>query len=157
MRIHREKRPDHIIRIFMTNLTTTSRTQFLADLCLSKTQFCIYTECVDMDINLPDICRAIQFKISDYIMSSELLQQLGFGRRDASCIVIALVFIEMQQILPDDVHTLERSAFTDFWLPIIRKNCNQITDIIIRLYCKYIRLNTPKIESLYQRTDPAIL
>ncbi len=32
---------------------------------------------------------------------------------DASYLAVAIVFIKMQQILPDDVHTLEESVFQD--------------------------------------------
>lgn len=113
-RIRREKRLDHIIHIFTTNLTTISKTQFLANLYLSETQIWIYTEYVGMGTNFPNICRAIQFKISDYIMLLVLLHWLESEERDASCIAIAIVFIEMRQILPEDVYTLEGSAFKDF-------------------------------------------
>ncbi len=36
--IRREKHPNHIIRIYTTNLTTTLRTKFLTHLCLDETQ-----------------------------------------------------------------------------------------------------------------------
>ena len=71
-RIWREKCPNHIIHIFTANLTTTSKTQFLADLCLGKTRIWIYTECTGMGINFPNIYCVIQFKISNYIMLPEL-------------------------------------------------------------------------------------
>lgn len=155
--ICREKRPDHIIHTFMANLTTILRTQFLSDLRLDETQIWIYTEYTGMGINLPDISCVIQFKISDYIILPKLLQQLGCGGRNASCIAVAMVFIEMWQILPDDIHILEGSIFKDLWLLVTCKNCDQITDIIVRLYCKHICSNAPKTKNTYQRTDPAVL
>ena len=93
-RIRREGRPNHIIHTFTVNLTTTSRTQFLADLYLGETRISICIECASMGINLPDIHHAISFKISDYIILLELLQRLGRGRRDTSRIAVAIVFVE---------------------------------------------------------------
>ncbi len=66
-----------------------------------------------MGINLLDIRRAIQFGISDYIILPKLFQRLGRGRKNASCLVVIIVFVEIQQILPDDIHTLESSTFKD--------------------------------------------
>lgn len=82
---------------------------------------------------------------------------MGRGERDASCIAVAMVFVETRQILPNNVHTLEGSAFNDLRLPITRENRDQITDVIARLYCNHICLNAPKTEKSYQKTDPAIL
>lgn len=110
-----------------------------------------------MGINLPDIRRAIQFKISDYIMLPKLFQRLGRGERDVSCLAVAMVFVETREILPDDVHTLEGSAFKDLQLPITRENRDQTTDIIARLYRKHIKSNAPKTGNSYQRTDPVVL
>ena len=71
-RIQEKKRSNYIIYIFTANLTTISKTQFLADFRLSETQIWIYIEYANMGINFPDIRRAIQFQDSDYIMLSEL-------------------------------------------------------------------------------------
>lgn len=72
--IWKKKRSNHIIHIFTANFTTTSRTKFLADLYLDETQIWIYTKCASMGINLLNICRAIKFKIFDYIILPEFLQ-----------------------------------------------------------------------------------
>lgn len=77
-----------------------------------------------MGIHLADIRRAIQFKISDYIMLPELFQQLGREKRDVSCLAIAIVFVEIRQILIDNMHILKKSAFKDFRLSITCENCN---------------------------------
>ena len=66
-----------------------------------------------MGINLPGIRRTIQFGIFDYITLPELLQRLRREGKDASCLVIVIVFAETWQILPNDVYTLEGSAFKD--------------------------------------------
>lgn len=64
-----------------------------------------------------------------------------------------MVFVEMWQILPKDVHTLEGSAFKNLQLPVTRENCDQTTDIIARLYHEYIQLNVSKTGNSYQRTN----
>ncbi len=112
-RIRRERRLNHMICTFTMNLTTTSRAKFLADLRSGETRIWICIECTSMGINLPDICHAIQFKISDYIMLPELFQRLPRGGKNVPCLAIAMVFVETRQILPEDVHTLEGSTFKE--------------------------------------------
>lgn len=87
-----------------------------------------------MGINLCDIRRTVQFRISHYIMLLELLQRLGCAGRDVSSIAVALIFVDTGQILPTDMHTLDGNAFKDLQLSISRNNCDQITDVIARLY-----------------------
>ncbi len=128
------KKADVIIRTFSANLLTTSRTKFLVDLRSGDTRIWICTNCAGMGINFPDIRHIVQFMISDYIMLLELLQRLERGGRDVSSLAVALIFVDLRQILHTDVHTLDGSAFKDLWLPVSRENCDQITDIIARLY-----------------------
>lgn len=61
--------------------------------------------------HIPDIMCMIQFYIPDFITLSELLQRVGRGGRDKFCATIALVFIHLSQVLSDNVHILELSAF----------------------------------------------
>ena len=70
---------------------------------------------------------------------------------------VAIVFIETRQILSDNMHILEGSAFKDLCLPITCENQEQITDFIVRLYYKHIHSNIPKTKNLYQKIDLAIL
>ncbi len=68
-----------------------------------------------------------------------------------------MVFVETRQILPKDMHILEGSVFKNLQLPVIRENCDEIMDVIARLYRKHIRSNAPKIGNLYQRTNTAVI
>lgn len=92
-----------------------------------------------MSINLPNICHAIQFKISNYIILPKFFQWLGRRGRDASQLIIAIVFVKMQQILLDDMYILKKSAFKDLQLPGNYENWDQSTNVIIRLYYEYIQ------------------
>ena len=83
-----------------------------------------------MGINIPDIMRAVQFKIPNFIALPELLQRLGRRGRDKSSTAMAIVFVSSSQVLPDNVHMLEQSAFKNLRLPVSRENREQITDII---------------------------
>ena len=58
---------------------------------------------------------------------------MGCRDREISSLAVALIFVNPQQILPTDVHTLDGKAFKNLQLPVSRENCNQITDIIARL------------------------
>lgn len=58
----------------MANSTNISKTKFLADLCSSETEIGICMKCAGIDMNLQNIRRAIQFKISDYIMLPDYFQ-----------------------------------------------------------------------------------
>ncbi len=90
-------------------------------------------------------------------MLSELLQRLERGGRDLFLLAIALIFVDCQQILPIDMHTLDSSAFKDLWLPVSRKNYYQITDVIARLYRENGQTRVARTQNSYQRTDPAVL
>ncbi len=64
-------------------------------------------------------------------MLSKFFQLLGHKKKDVSCLVIAMVFVEIWQILPDNIHTLEKSAFKDLQLLVIcnvMKSCYQSRD-----------------------------
>lgn len=101
-----------------------------------------------MGINLLDICYAIQFNISDYIILPELLQRLKCGGRDASCLAVVIVFVKTQQILPNNIHTLKRSTLKDLQISITFENWNQAMEVILRLYCEHIQSKVEKIENL---------
>ena len=57
--IWNKKDLEDIIYTFLTNFTITSRSRFLANLQSDNTQIWIYTECAGININLPDIYRAV--------------------------------------------------------------------------------------------------
>ena len=63
--------------------------------------------------------------------------------------------VHPSQVLPDDVHTLERSAFKSLRLPVSRENRKQITDVIAQLYKN--KLQSAKTGNAYEKTDPGIL
>ena len=119
-----------IIESITSNLDTNTRIRIMEDLRNGNAQICICTECAGMGINIPDIMRAVQFKIPDFIALPELLQWLGRGGRDKFYTAIAIVFVSLSQVLPDNVYILEQSAFKNLRLPISRKNRKQIIDII---------------------------
>lgn len=145
-----------VIRTFSSNLSASSRTKIMQDLRSGNTQICICTECAGMGINPPDIMRAVQSKIPDFIALPELLQRLGRGGRDVSRAAVAMVFVDPQQILPEDGHTLESSAFKDLRLPVNHENREQITNVIAKLY-RNVEPTTKKTGNAYQKTDPALL
>ena len=109
-----------------------------------------------MCINIFDIMRAVQFKIPDFIALAKLLQRLGQGGRDKSCAVIAIVFVHPSQVLSDNVHMLEQSAFKNLRFSISRENCEQITDVIAQLYKSKLQF-AKKTENVYKRTDLGII
>ena len=55
----------------------------------------------------------------------------------------------MQQILLDNMHMLEKSAFKDLWLLVNCENWDQTTDVIVRLYHEHIQLKTSNIRNSY--------
>lgn len=70
---------------FLAYLTIISSFKFLASLQLDNTQIWIYTECASININLFNIRRTIQYKISDYIVPLKLFQQFRYKKSDAFC------------------------------------------------------------------------
>ncbi len=90
-------------------------------------------------------------------MLAELLQQLEHGGRDISSLTVALIFVDPRQILPTNVYILNGNTFKDLRLPVSRKNCNQITNVIARLYQKNGQTKIARTGNAYQKTDPAVL
>lgn len=90
-------------------------------------------------------------------MLFKLFYRLRCRGKDSFCIAVAMVIVETQQILLDNVYILKGSAFQDLWLIVTHKNCNQTTNVIARLYYDHICLNGPKTKNSYEKTDLAIL
>ncbi|WP_375449210.1 C-terminal helicase domain-containing protein [uncultured Nostoc sp.] len=155
-RVRNGKQAFVIIQLITSNLDANTKTRVMEDLRYGNTRICVCTECAGMGINIPDIMRAVQFKIPDFIALPELLQRLGRGGRDKSCAAIAMVFVHPSQVLPDDVHMLEQSAFKNLRLPVSRENREQITDVIAQLYKNKLQ-SAKKTGNAYERTDPGIL
>lgn len=88
----------------------------------------------------------VEFKMSDFITLPKLLQRLGWVERDKSRAAIAMVFVYPSQVLSDIGYILKHSTFKSFQLPVSRKNCGQITNIIIQLY-------KDKLQSQKQETN----
>lgn len=127
----------------------------MEDLWYRNAKIYICIECVGMDINILDIIHIIQFKISNFIALPELLQQLGWEKRNKSHTAIASLFISLSQILSDNVHMLKQSILKNLQLFISKKNCKQITNIITQLYKN--KLELVKIQNVYEKTNPEIL
>lgn len=67
-----------------------------------------------MRINISDICYAIKFEISNDIIMLKFFQQLRYGKKDTSCLIVKIVFIKIWQILPDDISILTKIVFKNF-------------------------------------------
>ena len=79
----------------------------MEDVRYRNAQICVCTECAGIDINILNIMRVVQFKISDFIALPKLLQRLGRRGRNESCTTIVMVFVYPSQILLDNMHMLE--------------------------------------------------
>ena len=156
-RIRTTSRPDEIIRTFSANLTAASRTRFLQDLRSGETRVWVCTECAGLGINLRDILRSFQWKVSKHLTLPDLLQRLGRAGRDPTLQAVAMVFVNTSQILPDNVHTLESSMFKDLQLPVTRDNQDRITNVIAKLYRNNLEPKRETGGNAYETTDPALL
>ncbi len=144
-----------VIQSITSNLDANTRTRVMEDFQHGNARIYICTECAGIGINILDIMRAVQFKIPNFIALPELLQRLGRAGRDKSRAAIAIVFVHPSQVLPDNVHTLEHSAFKSLRLPVSKENREQITDVIAQLYKD--KLQSAKTGNAYERIDPGIL
>lgn len=67
-----------------------------------------------MGIHLYNIQNTVQFRIFYYIILPKLLERLRYTRRDVSSLAVVLIFINIGQSLPVDMHIFNGSAFEDF-------------------------------------------
>ena len=95
----------------------------MKDLQHSNAQIYIYTKYASMDINILDIIYIVQFKIPDFITLQKLLQRLSWIEKNKSRVAIAIFFVHLSQVLLNNVHMLEHSAFKSLQLPVNRENC----------------------------------
>lgn len=49
----------------------------MQDFCIDNTHICIYKECAEISINIPDVMQVVQFKVLYFIILPELLHQLS--------------------------------------------------------------------------------
>lgn len=111
-------RPDQIICTFSANLSASTKPQIMQDLKDENTQVTVCTECAGLGINLRDIARAFQWKVSKHLALLKLLQRLGEAGRDPFCQAVAILFVNSKQILSNNIHTLEASPFKDLQMPV---------------------------------------
>ncbi len=100
-----------VIQSIISNRDANTRIRVMEDFRHGNARISICTECASMGINILDIMRVVQFKISDFIVLPELLQRLSLAGRDKSRAAIAMVFVHPSQVLLDNVHKLEYHAF----------------------------------------------
>ena len=96
-----------VIQSITSNLDANTRTKVIEDFQYRNAQICVCIKCAGIGINIHNIMRAVQFKIPDFIALPELLQRLGRGGKNKSCIAITMVFVHRSQVLLDNVHMLE--------------------------------------------------
>lgn len=120
--VHNENQASVVIWSFISNLDANTKIRVMENLRYGNAQICICMKCASMGINIPDIIRVVQFEILDFIVLPKLLQRLGWGGRDKSCAVVAIIFVYSRQILPDNMHTQEHSAFKSLRLPVSKEN-----------------------------------
>lgn len=68
----------------------------------------ICTDAVGMGINIPNVTRVVQWKISDIITLAVLMQRIGRAGRDPRIAAVTLLLVEDCHILPKDVSTLTK-------------------------------------------------
>lgn len=71
-----------------------------------------------MGLNLYDIQCMYQWKLSDFIMLPEIVQQLGHVSCDIRIMAIVMVFVELRHILPTDGGMLVDTKFANARKPV---------------------------------------
>lgn len=145
-----------VIQSITSNLDANTRIRVIEDLRYGNAQICVCTKCAGMGINIPDIMRAIQFKIPDFITLSKFHQWFGRGGNNKSRTAIAIIFVHPSPVLPDNMHILEESPFKNLRLSVSRENRKQITNVIAQLY-KNKRQSLKKTWNVYGRINLGIL
>lgn len=150
--VHNEKQAFIIIQSIISNLNVNIRNKIMENLWYENAQICEYKKCTGIGINIPNIMRIVQFKVSNFITLTKLLQWLGRGSKDKSRVVITIVFVHSCQVLLNNMHIPEQSTFKNLRLSISKENCKQIIDIIAQLYKTKLQL-AKQIKNAYEKTN----
>lgn len=73
----------------------------------------IYTNTVEMSVNIFNIICVVQWKIFDIITLAILMQHIGHVGWDLCITAVALFFVEDCHILPKDISTLTKRIITE--------------------------------------------
>ena len=110
-----------------------------------------------MSIDIPDVARAIQWKIYDHLVFASLLQQISRAGRNKTLLAMAIVFVESKHFLPESIASDENSPFCAYTMAIGLGDAQLAEEIISTLYKNNYQVKKKKVPTPYHAVDPAIL
>ncbi len=163
-------RGDDLIMTFHSNMKATTRVDIMENFRNGEIRILIYTDAARMGVNIPNITRVIQWKMSENLTFASRMQHFGRAERNPRIAAVSLLFIEDCYLLPDNVNSLtERtvtnknleivkiSPFRDKTMPVSRKNRKEISTVISSLYAGNMQIRKDKGLNVYHQVDPALL
>lgn len=116
----------------------------------------ICTDAAGMGVNIRNMTRTVQWKISDRLVLAALLQRIGRAGRDKAFSAVAIVFVESKHLLPQDVTSDETSRFRDYTTAIGPEDSERAEEIILAFYKDNFQIRKEKVPTPYHAVDPAV-
>ncbi len=79
-----------------------------------NTRILIYIDVARMGVNIQDMAHDIQWKISDHLAFTLLLQWISRVERNKTLLTVSIIFIESKYIFLGDIASVRDSPFCDY-------------------------------------------
>ena len=154
---HMSHQENEIIRPFSSNLQASTREYFMDEFRNGNTRMLVCTDAAGMGVNIPDVARAIQWKISDHLVLAALLQRIGRAGREKRLPAVAIVFVESKHFLETNIADDQKSLFCEYTTAIGPGDRERAKEIILTLYKDNYQNKKSKAPTPYHAIAPAIL
>lgn len=154
---------DKVVRSFSSNVEASTWDEFMRDFQSGNIRIWVCTHAAGMGIDIQDVTRVIQWKLSDHLVLATLLQRIGQAGQDASLPAVAIVFVQSKYILPENFLDDLNSIFCNHSTAIGPQNGARAAEIVKTLYTDdnlqtdTFQTKKNKSASPYHKVDPAVM
>ena len=152
-----QSKKETVIVFFNFNYKTDTRDGFVEDFWSENTCIIVCTDTAGISVDIPDVARAIQWKICDHLVLAFLLQQIGQVECDKILSAMAIMFVESKHFLLEGIAFDENSFFCAYITAIGPRDTQLAEEIISTFYKNNYQMKKKKVPTSYHAVDPAVL
>lgn len=138
-----------LIRTFYSNFEVSTCLDFIENFRNRDTGILICTNATGIGINIPNITRVIQWKWSEQLTFTILMQHIGQAERNLRIAAVTILFIEDCYLLPKNVSTLAKNLFKNKTMPVFPTNRVEVDAAISLLYTDNMQIRKERGSNYY--------